>query len=294
MNYRHAFHAGNPADVMKHAILALLLTRLTAKTAPFAVLDTHAGIGRYDLGADEAVRTGEAALGIQRLLQAAEAGRLPPAAAEALAPYLNAVRTSGGEPLGPIKGPITSYPGSPCLTRAFLRDDDRLILAELHPEDAQTLKGVFRGDRQVAVHHMDGWTALKAHLPPKEKRGLVLIDPPFEAADDFDRLVAGLALAHSRWPTGIYALWYPIKDRAVGWRLHQRLEDSGIPKILAAELTWNDDGRVDRLNGSGMILVNPPWQLDETLGQMLPALHEALGFTQGIAHVEWVAGERIP
>ncbi|TWB21885.1 23S rRNA (adenine2030-N6)-methyltransferase [Nitrospirillum amazonense] len=289
MNYRHAFHAGNPADVMKHAILALLMTRLTAKPAPFAVLDTHAGIGRYDLTGEEATRTGEAALGIQRLLQAAEAGTLGAAAAEALAPYLDAVRAAAGQPAGPV----SSYPGSPCLARTFLRENDRLILAELHPEDAQTLKGVFRGDRQVAVHHMDGWTALKAHLPPKEKRGLVLIDPPFEATDDFDRLVAGLALAHSRWPTGIYALWYPIKDRAVSWRLHQRLEDNGIPKILAAELTWNDDARMDRLNGSGMILVNPPWQLDETLRQMLPALHEALGFTQGIAHVEWVAGEHI-
>ncbi|MDZ5648206.1 23S rRNA (adenine(2030)-N(6))-methyltransferase RlmJ [Nitrospirillum sp. BR 11828] len=285
MNYRHAFHAGNPADVMKHAILALLMTRLTAKASPFAVLDTHAGIGRYDLTGDEATRTGEAAQGIQRLLRAAEAGDLDATTAATLAPYLDAVRAAAGA------GPITTYPGSPCLARAFLRPGDRLVLAELHPEDARTLKEVFRGDRQVAVHHMDGWTALKAHLPPKEKRGLVLIDPPFEAADDFDRLVAGLALAHGRWPTGIYALWYPIKDRAVSWRLHQRLEDSGIPKILAAELTWNDDGRVDRLNGSGMILVNPPWQLDETLQQMLPALHQALGFTQGIAHVEWVAGE---
>ncbi|MEE3625318.1 23S rRNA (adenine(2030)-N(6))-methyltransferase RlmJ [Nitrospirillum sp. BR 11752] len=286
MNYRHAFHAGNPADVMKHAILALLMTRLTAKANPFAVLDTHAGIGRYDLTGDEATRTGEAAQGIQRLLQAADAGGLDAATAAVLAPYLDVVRAGAGA--GPA---ITTYPGSPCLARAFLRPGDRLVLAELHPEDARTLKEVFRGDRQVAVHHMDGWTALKAHLPPKEKRGLVLIDPPFEAADDFDRLVAGLALAHGRWPTGIYALWYPIKDRAVAWRLHQRLEDSGIPKILAAELTWNDDGRVDRLNGSGMILVNPPWQLDETLQQMLPALHQALGFTQGIAHVEWVAGE---
>ncbi|MEA1676053.1 23S rRNA (adenine(2030)-N(6))-methyltransferase RlmJ [Nitrospirillum sp. BR 11163] len=291
MNYRHAFHAGNPADVMKHAILALLMTRLTAKTTPFAVLDTHAGIGRYDLTGDEATRTSEAALGIQRLLQVAEAGALSAPAAEALAPYLDAVRIAAGRAPGQPLGAITNYPGSPCLARTFLRENDRLILAELHPEDARTLKGVFRGDRQVAVHHMDGWTALKAHLPPKEKRGLVLIDPPFEAADDFDRLVAGLALAHGRWPTGIYALWYPIKDRATGWRLHQRLEDSGIPRILAAELTWNDDARVDRLNGSGMILVNPPWQLDETLRQMLPSLHEALGFAQGIAHVEWVAGE---
>ncbi|MDE1148133.1 MAG: 23S rRNA (adenine(2030)-N(6))-methyltransferase RlmJ [Azospirillaceae bacterium] len=294
MNYRHAFHAGNPADVMKHAILALLLTRLTAKPTPFAVLDTHAGIGRYDLTSDAATRTGEAALGIQQLLSATAAGTLTGEGADALAPYLAAVRTIAGVDPHAAGAPISLYPGSPVLARAFLRPNDRLILAELHPEDAQTLKGVFRGDGQVAVHHMDGWTALKAHLPPKEKRGLVLIDPPFEAPDDFDRLVAGLALAHGRWPTGIYALWYPVKDRAVAWRLHQRLEDSGIPKILAAELTWNDDGRVDRLNGSGMIIVNPPWQLDQSLRQMLLALHQGLGFTQGIAHVEWVAGEITP
>jgi 23S rRNA (adenine2030-N6)-methyltransferase len=184
------------------------------------------------------------------------------------------------------------YPGSPRLARTFLREGDRLLLAELHPEDVETLRREFRGDRQVAVHHMDGWLGLKAHLPPKEKRGLVLVDPPFEATDEYERLAAGLALAHGRWPTGIYALWYPIKDRATVWRFHQALEDSLIPKILAAELTWSSEDRQDRLNGCGMAIVNPPWKLAEELETALPALHAAMGAEGGGPTLEWIAPEK--
>ncbi|HYE50471.1 MAG TPA: 23S rRNA (adenine(2030)-N(6))-methyltransferase RlmJ [Azospirillaceae bacterium] len=285
MNYRHAFHAGNPADVMKHAVLALILERLTAKPAPFMVLDTHAGIGRYDLEGPEARRTGEADAGIRRLL-AAPADAVP----DALRPYLAAVRALNA---GAGDGAAARwYPGSPRLARAFLRPGDRLVLAELHPEDAKTLKAEFRGDDQTSVHHMDGWTSLKAHLPPKEKRGLVLVDPPFEATDEYERMAAGLALAHGRWPTGVFALWYAIKDRAQVWRFHQALEDSGIPKVLAAELTWAPEERLDRLVGSGMVVVNPPWQLDATLADMLPALHRLLEAPAGGSRVEWIAGEQ--
>ncbi len=282
MNYRHAFHAGNAADVMKHAVLCLLLERLRAKPAPFCVLDTHAGIGRYDLTADAARRTGEADAGIRRVLGDARAH-------PALAPYLAAVRSfnTGGEG-------IRWYPGSPRLARAFLRDQDRLVLAELHPDDAAALRREFAGDGRTAVHHMDGWLALKAFLPPAEKRGLVLVDPPFEAPDDLDRLVQGLRLAHRRWPTGQFALWHPIKDRAAVWRLHQALEDTGIPKMLAAELTWGGEDRHDRLNGSGMVLVNPPWQLDAILAELLPALHLSLGAAAGGAAVDWIRGEERP
>lgn len=279
MNYRHAFHAGNAADVVKHAVLCLLLERLRTKPAAFCVLDTHAGIGRYDLTASEARRTGEADGGILRLMR-------DPAPPEGLAPYLQAVRALNAGADG-----FRWYPGSPCLARAFLRPQDRLVLAELHPEDAATLRHVFTGDRQTAVHHMDGWLALKAHLPPKENRGLVLIDPPFEAGDEHDRLVQGLRLAHRRWPTGLYALWYPVKERAAVWRFHQALEDSGIPKMLAVELTWGADDRHDRLNGSGLVLVNPPWRLDAALAELLPALHTALQAPAGGVSIDWIRGE---
>ncbi|HYC02862.1 MAG TPA: 23S rRNA (adenine(2030)-N(6))-methyltransferase RlmJ [Azospirillaceae bacterium] len=279
MNYRHAFHAGNRADVVKHAVQALILKHLAAKPAPFLVLDTHAGIGRYDLAGSEATRTGEADIGIRRVMAAAD---LP----DALSPYLDAVRALNPE------GALRWYPGSPRLARALMREGDRLLLAELHPEDVETLRREFRGDRQVAVHHMDGWLGLKAHLPPKEKRGLVLVDPPFEATDEYERLAAGLALAHGRWPTGIYALWYPIKDRATVWRFHQALEDSLIPKILAAELTWSSEDRQDRLNGCGMAIVNPPWKLAEELETALPALHAAMRAEGGGPNLEWIAPEK--
>ncbi|HSK39420.1 MAG TPA: 23S rRNA (adenine(2030)-N(6))-methyltransferase RlmJ, partial [Arenibaculum sp.] len=189
MNYRHVFHAGNFADVMKHAVVAMLVEQLKAKPAPFCVLDTHAGTGRYDLAGESALRTNEAAGGIGRIMAAR--GHLP----DGLGPYLDAV-----DAMNPV-GPLRWYPGSPRIVRALMRPDDRLVLAELHPEDAAALKREFAGDRQVAVHHMDGWLALRAHLPPRERRGLVLVDPPFEAADEFAQLVAGLALAQRRWPT---------------------------------------------------------------------------------------------
>lgn len=279
MNYRHAFHAGNLSDVMKHAVLTLLLRHLCAKQAPFCVLDTHAGIGRYDLSGDEAQRTGEAEVGIRRLLQA-------PSVPADLEPYLSAVRS-----LNPAGQELRWYPGSPRLARHFLRPQDRLILTELHPADVVTLRNEFRNDSQTAIHHMDGWMALKAHLPPVEKRGLVLIDPPFEAPDEYQRCADGLRLAHRRWPTGQLALWYPIKDRAAVWTLQQTLEDSGIRRILAAELLWQNEDRADRLNGCGLLLINPPWQLDQTLTALLPELHRLLSDGRGGSSVSWIVPE---
>lgn len=282
MNYRHAYHAGNAADVFKHAVLAMLIGHLKAKPAPFRVLDTHAGIGRYDLRAEAALKTGEWLAGIGRL---AAADGLPPE----IAPYLDAVRAlNPGPPDG--DGPRW-YPGSPRLVRHLLRPDDRLSAVELHPEDARALKAEFAGDRQVAVHRMDGYLALKAHLPPPERRGLVLIDPPFEATDEFDRLAKGLALAQRRWPGGIKALWYPIKERAAVWRFQDAVERSGVPKVLVAEMTTRPEDTHTRLNGSGMLIANPPWRLDETLREVLPALHRALGTGEGGARVEWLVPE---
>lgn len=279
MNYRHIFHAGNPADVMKHAMLALILDHLRAKPAPFCVLDTHAGIGRYDLSSEPARKTLEHEDGVGRLF-----GTATPH--PALEPYLRAVAAANPD------GVLRWYPGSPCIARSALRERDRLVLAELHPDDARTLKAEFAGDRSVAVHQTDAYLALKAHLPPKEKRGLVLIDPPFEQPDEFTRMAEGLAAAHRRWPTGIYALWYPIKERAAVWRFQDAVEKTGIPKILLAELTWHPEDTHLRLNGAGLMIVNPPWTLDETLRSMLPALHAVLPTTGGGASVSWLTPER--
>ena len=282
MNYRHAYHAGNFSDVFKHAVLALVLEHLKAKPVPFHVLDTHAGIGRYDLAAAQATKTGEWRDGIARVLAAAD--RLP----EELAPYLDAVRAMQieGSPDG-----LRWYPGSPRIARHLMRPEDRMTLVELHPEDAEVLKAEFARDRQVAVHRMDGYQALKAHLPPREKRGLVLVDPPFETPDEFARMAEGLAMAHRRWAVGIKALWYPIKERPAVWRFQEAVAATGVPKILVAELTVHAEDTHTRLNGCGMLIANPPWRLDETLGRVLPALHAALGAEAGAARVDWLVPE---
>ncbi|MBP2314425.1 23S rRNA (adenine(2030)-N(6))-methyltransferase RlmJ [Azospirillum soli] len=278
MNYRHIFHAGNPADVMKHAVLALILDRLCAKPTPFCVLDAHAGIGRYDLKSEPARKTLEYQDGIGRLFG-------NPLPHPALQPYLDAVAALNPD------GALRWYPGSPRLARALMREQDRLVLNELHPDDWQTLKEEFAGDRRVSVQRTDAYQALKANLPPKEKRGLVLIDPPFEQPDEFARMAEGLKAAHKRWPTGVYALWYPIKERPAVWRFQEAVENTGISKILMAELTWHPEDTHLRLNGSGLLIVNPPWTLDETLREMLPALHAALPSTGGGTKVDWLVPE---
>ncbi len=280
MNYRHIFHAGSFTDVMKHAIVALILDRLRAKETPFGVLDTHAGIGRYDLTSQQAGRTGEYLGGIARVMAAAD--RLPPE----LAPYLNAVRDLNPEP-----DRLRWYPGSPRLARQLMRPQDRLLLAELHLEDVETLRREFARDRNTSVQYMDGYHAIKAHLPLKERRGMVLVDPPFEVTDEFERMTKALVTGHGRWPTGIFALWYPIKERPAVWRFHEALERTGIRRVLAAELTIHEEDTHQRLNGCGMIVVNPPWQLDKNLEVALPALHEAMAARAGGARVEWLVPE---
>lgn len=272
MNYRHAYHAGNFADVFKHAVLALILDHLRRKETPFCVIDTHAGIGRYDLAGEAAQRTGEWRDGIGRLL-----AEEPPPGLEG---YLAAVRAAnqGRE--------LRWYPGSPRLARWFLRPQDRLALVELHPEDAAALKREFDGDSRVGVHQMDAYTALKALLPPKERRGLVLIDPPFEVTDEFERIVRGLRQALKRWPTGIYAIWYPIKTRPPVDAFHAALAGLGAGPAVAAELLVHPE-RADRLNGCGIVVLHPPWMLDERLRQVLPDLARRLGKSQG----EWRLSE---
>ncbi len=283
MNYRHAYHAGNFADVVKHAVLVRLVEYLKQKDKAFRVLDTHAGIGLYDLTSIEAQKTGEWRGGIGLLLDAA----VEPKAGALLAPYLEAVRA-----LNPDGG-LSRYPGSPLIVRRLLRRQDRLSAAELHPEDAERLKACFEDDFQVRVMQLDGWLALGAHLPPKERRGLVLVDPPFEVEGEFARMIEGLWKAHRRWPGGIYALWYPIKDRAAVAAFRAGLADSGIPKILDIRFEVRAPSPEPRLDGSGLIVVNPPFTLENELRALLSELKRLLAEDDGAGwSLQWLAGEK--
>lgn len=284
MNYRHAFHAGNFADVLKHVLLCRVLAHLCQKPAAFRVIDTHAGAGLYDLTAREAGRTGEWRDGIERLLDA----KLEPPVRELLAPYLDAVVSLNA----PSR--LTTYPGSPMLVRKFLRRQDRLIACELEPKAAAALERNLRGDVRSKALVIDGWTALAAYVPPKERRGLVLVDPPFEQDDEFSRLSQTLQTAHRKWPTGIYLLWYPIKAPAEVSAFARRLARSGIAKILRVELVVAPGADLTRLGGCGVILVNPPWTLHSELESLLPALSALLGRNgKGHASLAWLAGEAV-
>ncbi len=282
MNYRHIYHAGNFADVLKHAVLARLVTYMQAKDKAFRVLDTHAGLGLYDLSSEEAQKTGEWRDGIGRLLD----GELPAEMAELLAPYLETVKA-----LNPDGG-VRLYPGSPKLARMLFRPQDRLSAMELHPDDYESLHRLFDGDFQSRVTHLDGWLALGAHLPPKEKRGIVLVDPPFEIEGEYERLAEGLAKAWRRFPGGVYCLWYPLKKGAPITAFHKALKDLGIPKMLCAELSVKSDRETTGLSGSGLIVVNPPFTLKDELGRLLPFLKERLRQDRfASSRCFWIAGE---
>ncbi len=282
MNYRHAFHAGSFADVFKHAVLCRILHYLREKPAAFRVIDSHAGAGLYDLAAAEAVRGGEWHDGIARLLAAEFAAPV----AALLAPYLEVVAALNE------RGRLKLYPGSPALARAWLRPQDRLIACEIEPKAAVALRQNLRGDARIKTLEIDGWTALGAYVPPKERRGLLLVDPPFEEDGDFHRLSHGLAAAHRKWATGIYALWYPIKDRGEPDALAKRLRRLGIAKMLRAELIVAPLSDPVRLNGCGLIVVNPPWTLESELSVLLPALAGILGRQgNGGFKLDWLTRE---
>ena len=266
MNYRHIYHAGNFADVLKHAVVARIVAHLKKKDKAFRVIDTHAGPGFYDLSAPEAQKTGEWKDGIGSLL----AADLPESANTLLSPYLDSVRSLNSGP------EILRYPGSPKLVRALLRKQDRLTAIEMHPEDSKTLHALFKGDFQTRVIALDGWLALGGHVPPKERRGLVLVDPPFEKEGEFDRIVDGLARAYRRWSSGTYCLWYPLKASAPIAAFHDKLYALGIAPILCTELCVHAADETDSLAGSGLIVVNPPYTLEGELEQMVPALHACL------------------
>ena len=279
MNYRHAFHAGGFVDVMKHITLARLIEYLKLKPAAFRVIDTHAGIGRYSLTGDEARRSPEWMDGIGKLLKA----KLPARAAELVAPYLAAVESENQN------GTLARYPGSPLLARKLFRTQDRLSALELHPADYRKLRDLFEGDVQVRVTELDGWLALNAYVPPKEKRGLVLIDPPFEDAGEWERLVDGLRKAHRKWATGLYALWYPLKEPREVNGFVADLKATGITRMLRAELLVAPPV-AGTLYGSGLILVNPPFTLEADLNIILPALAKALS-ERGGHRLEWLRRE---
>jgi len=270
MNYRHAFHAGNFADIHKHAVLAWILTYLRGKPAPFRVIDTHAGQGRYDLFSGDARRGGEWRDGIGLIWKLrAERG----AVHEFLAPYLDVV--SEFNP----RGELRIYPGSPLICAALLRPQDRLVACELEPRSATVLAAALRGERRAKVVAIDGWTALGAYVPPKERRGLVLVDPPFEDRDEFQRLSDRLAAAYRKWPGGIYMAWYPIKETKQPDALVRQVRRFAGAKMLRSELILPQPRRQGGLRGSGLLLINPPFTLEPQLRGFLPALGEYLSST---------------
>ena len=265
MNYRHAFHAGNFADVFKHAVLAHVLGYLTRKPAPIRFIDTHAGTGVYDLAGPEAARTGEWREGVGRIAHAL----VPPGLGPVLAPYLASIGTPDAA------GVWRSYPGSPAIAQTVLRPEDRLTLCELHPEDAAALRRNMGRDPRVTVQPSDGYAALKALVPPPERRGLVLIDPPFEQAGEFDTLLAALCRAHRKWATGVYMVWYPLKERAAVARFARGLAEAGVRRVLQLHLVVGDPD-AGPLAGSGLVLVNPPFALKRDAEVLLPWLAATL------------------
>ncbi|GAA0580959.1 23S rRNA (adenine(2030)-N(6))-methyltransferase RlmJ [Craurococcus roseus] len=259
MNYRHAFHAGNFADCLKHSLLVWIVRALGRKPAPFRVLDTHAGAGAYDLGSEAARRGGEWQAGIGRLLGVTEGP---------LADYAALARDSGAP---------ARYPGSPELVRALLRPEDRLVCVELHPEEHAALRARFRADPRVSVHRRDGWEALRALTPFPERRGLVLMDPPFERPGEFERLAEGLSVVARRFRGAVQAAWYPIKHRAPARAFHAAVEASGLRDAVAAELWLREPTDPARLNGCGLLVTNPPWGFEAEARGVLAALEGRLG-----------------
>jgi 23S rRNA (adenine2030-N6)-methyltransferase len=272
MNYRHAFHAGGFADVIKHIVLVRMLTYLQDKQAAFRVIDTHAGAGVYDLTDEEASRGGEWLLGIARIMQA----RFSQTTIPLMKPYLDIVRA-----FNPTL-PLRTYPGSPLIARALLRPQDRMTACEVEPKARKHLIDALRRDTQARVVDLDGWTALPAFVPPKERRGLVLIDPPYEQKEEFERLAGGFAEAFGKWPTGSYLLWYPVKSRRATDDLARQVAKaaaSGKPpgRCLRLEFSIAPRSTETSLTSAGLLIVNPPWTLAGELKAILPELEKPLG-----------------
>lgn len=271
MNYRHAYHAGNFADVLKHLVLTLVIEHMKLKPAPFRVIDTHAGVGLYDLTSLEAAKTGEWQGGIGRIL----AEPVPGDAGAILAPYLDTINSENPG------GTFSYYPGSPLIARRLLRGQDVLVANELHPEDHASLARQFARDGQTKILNLDGWTALKSLLPPKERRGVILIDPPFEEAGELDRLVTGLEAALRRFATGTFMLWYPVKALRPIDRFLAAISALRLEKILVVELFIRPPADPDRLNGTGLVVINPPFTLADRLNAVMPELVRRMAVESG-------------
>jgi len=280
MNYRHGFHAGNHADVLKHLVLVALLDALRQKDTPFLMLDTHAGRGRYDLGGSQAQKTGEAEGGIRRL--AVQPGDPP-----ALVRYLEAVEAARADARA-------YYPGSPLLVAKALRADDRLVACEMNPEEADALKTLLHADPRCHVHQRDGYAAMKALLPPRDGerkfgRALVLIDPPYEAQEqEFGFVVGALRDALARFPQGVFAIWYPIKRRPTLQPFFRKVAGLPVKSALTVELLVRPDDSPLRMNGSGMLLLNAPWKIEERIEPALKPLARRLGEPGASWRTTWI------
>lgn len=266
MNYRHVYHAGNFADVLKHAVLCWIIAYLHQKDAPIRVIETHAGAGRYDLSSEQAARTGEWCEGIARLSD--------PLAAEAealLTPYRQALGACGwtGEPGGMI------YPGSPLLARAMLRPLDRYIGAELHGETYGELRRALGRDERCKALQIDAWNALRANVPPRERRGVVLIDPPFERVDEWQSCARETVAAWMKWPTGVFAIWYPLKNPRLADDLQEAIIAAGVKSLLRLDLIVDDPATAEKLAGCGLQIMNPPWTLAATAEAAMPVIAQA-------------------
>ncbi|MFV0574591.1 MAG: 23S rRNA (adenine(2030)-N(6))-methyltransferase RlmJ [Vibrio sp.] len=277
LSYRHSFHAGNHADVVKHIVQSLILNALQQKEKPFVYHDTHSGVGRYDLTHEWSEKTGEYKQGIARIW-----GKDLP---EEVQSYISAIQQLNGD------DELRYYPGSPRVARAHLRPQDRMVLTELHPSDFPLLQQEFHRDRQVSIHQKDGFEHLKACLPPKERRGLVLIDPPYELAHEYQDVVKSIAQSYKRWSTGVYAIWYPVVYRQTIDDMIKGLENLDIRKILQIELGVSPDSNERGMTASGMIVINPPWKLESQMNTILPLLKEAIAPSTGHYKVEWIVPE---
>lgn len=278
MNYRHIYHAGNPADVVKHALLVHIIRAMQLKAAAYFYLDTHAGIADYDTQAEAALKTEESIAGVGKVLS-------HPNLPDALQDYLGVIR--GYDTDGRY------YPGSPRVARLLSRPQDRLALCELHPEDIHTLRRGFYNDPQAAVHHRDGYEALKALLPPAEKRGLILIDPPFEKTTEFADMTKAVAEAIKRFPTGCYLLWFPIKKRFEVEQFYQNIAAANFPKTLALEVMFRPDDTPEGLNGTGLVIVNPPFAAVAGIEPLVAALGSIYSQPHGYTRHFWLVEEKV-
>ncbi|MDE2498562.1 MAG: 23S rRNA (adenine(2030)-N(6))-methyltransferase RlmJ [Alphaproteobacteria bacterium] len=271
MNYLHAYHAGNHTEVFKHAALVKVLLRVKQKMTPIAFIDTHAGLGITDLQSPEALRTGEAQLGIMKVI-----GKDCPVAQ----PYFDIIRSYNGD------GTLRRYPGSVAIARALLSSDDQIVACELQDTAHKTLKTLFKNERNIAIHHRDGYEAMQALIPPRQRRGVVFIDPPFEDKDEMNRLTKSLTNGLKKWPSGVFVGWYPIKDRFAGRALVEGLLGIGATKLLSVEFVPFPNDR-QRLAGSGLVFCNTPWKLDEDMRWLCKGLHRAFGIASGRWSVSW-------